>query len=386
MTIKAIAMKEGFDDSGIAIANYVINTGMAILFNQDWEGEMEGWTFVTVEGNKPWTIGTYAGNKYASVNGYNDNVDNEQWCISPAFNLDEHAGQNITLSFMNATKFEGPALELCFSNDYDGQDPTTATWQPLSYIASEGNYTWTESGDISLNAFSGTDCYIGFKYISTVSKSAAAWEIDDILLTADMSNEPYLSATPNALTGFQSIVDNGPSGAQTFVLTGGNLPPAPGGETGGVTLTVNNHFEISLDGVNYTNSSLTIPDVVGTLEPTTVYVRLNGLMLGHYEGIITIEDFVEITVALSGDVVFDTGVNDDLAENVKVWNCNNEIMIENNSDSPLNMAVYNILGQAVMTKTIATGSINMAHNLSSGLYIITLSNSQGSISTKMVVK
>ena len=386
MTLKAFATKEGFDDSGIATANYVINTGLVVILNQDWEGEMDGWTFVTVEGNKPWSIGTYGGNKYAYANGYSDDVDNEQWCISPAFNLDNYAGQNVVLTFRNATKFDGPALELYFADDYDGQDPTSASWQPLSYIQSEGNYVWTESGEISMNAFSGTACNIGFKYISTASKSAAAWEIDDIMMTADMNDDPYLSVTPNALSGFEYIVDNGPSDAQTFVLTGGNLPPAPGGETGSVTLTVNHHFEISLDGVTFTNNSLTIPDVVGTLAPTTVYVRLNGLMLGHYEGVVTIEDFVETTVALSGDVVFDADVNEMLAENVKVWNRDNEIMIENNSGNTVNMVVYNILGQPVMSKSIATGSMILSHHLMSGMYVVTLSNNQGTVSTKIVVR
>ena len=90
----------------------------------------------------------------------------------------------MTLTFRNATKFEGPALELYFSDDYDGQDPTAASWQPLEYIASEGNYTWTESGEISLDGFEGSNCYIGFRYISTLEDGAAAWEVDDILLSA----------------------------------------------------------------------------------------------------------------------------------------------------------------------------------------------------------
>ena len=385
MTLKAIAMKEGFDDSNIATANYVIMTGLVIILDQDWEGEMDGWTFVTVEGNKPWTIGQYAGNKYANANGYNDDVDNEQWCISPVFNLNEYANQNVTLTFRNATKFEGPALELYFTNDYDGQDPTTATWQPLSYIASEGNYVWTESGEISLNAFSGTMCNIGFKYISTVSKSAAAWEVDDILLVANMSDEPYLTATPNALSGFYHEINAGPSEAQTFVLTGGNLPPVPGSNTGSVTLTVNSYFEISLDGEEY-STQLTIQDVIGTLEPTTVYVRLNGEEIGEYEAEITIEDYVTTTVSLSGTVDDVNSVTENLAGYVNAWSYDNQIMIENNCGNTLQMVVYNVLGQPVMGKTIATGSMVLTHNLTSGMYIITLSNNQGMVSTKMVVR
>ena len=266
MTLKAIAMMEGYENSGIATANYVVITDVIIIFNQDWEGEMNGWTFVTVEGNKPWTIGTYNGNKYANANGYNDDVDNEQWCISPAFNLNNYEG--VKLSFMNATKFDGPALELFFSNDYDGQDPTAATWQPLEFTMSEGNYTWTESGEISLDGFSGAICYIAFKYTSTIADGAAAWEVDDIVLSA---------------------------------------------------------------------SSF-------------------------------------------------TSVNETEKMNVMVWNRTHEIVVDNHSGDDLVMVVYNLLGQPVMSNRIATGSNCVAHNLSDGLYLVTLRNAQGMMTVKIVVR
>lgn len=269
MTIKAIAMMEGYDGSGIATANYVIMNGVVILLDQDWEGEMNGWTFVTIEGNKPWTIGTYGGNHYANANGYGDDVDNEQWCISPAFNLNEAPYVNVTLTFMNATKFDGPALELYFSNDYDGQDPTAASWEPLEYIASEGNYTWTESGEISLDAFSGNNCYIAFRYISTIEEGAAAWEVDDIMVTAE----------------------------------------------------------------------------IGT-------------------GVITAE----------------------ASFNVDVWNNSNELMIENGSDETLNVMVYNLVGQPVLSETVATGSNVIRHNLAEGVYIVRIANGKEMKGVKVLVR
>lgn len=266
MTLKAIAMLEGYENSGIATANYVVITDMIIIFNQDWEGEMDGWTFVTVEGNKPWTIGTYSGNHYANANGYNDDVDNEQWCISPAFNLNSYEG--VTLTFMNAMKFTGPDLELYFSNDYDGQDPTAASWEPLEFTMSTGNYTWTESGEISLDGFNGTNCYIGFRYISTLEAGAAAWEIDDIVLSA-----------------------------------------------------------------------------------TSI-----------------------------------TGVDEFDAMDVNLWNHGNEIFVENNTNGNLQMMVFDILGQQVLAKTITEGSVRFSHNLTNGLYIVTLQNGKEQMTGKIIVR
>jgi len=267
MTLKAIAMMEGYENSGIATATYEVNTELIVIFNQDWEGEMNGWTFVTVEGNKPWTIGTYSNNQYAMANGYGDDVDNEQWCISPAFNLNNYL--DVTLTFRNATKFDGPALELYFANDYDGQDPTAASWQPLEFNMSEGNYVWAESGEISLDGFSGTNCNIAFRYISTIDDGAAAWEIDDILLTA-------------AEEGF-------------------------------------NVNEVSLMEVN-------------------------------------------------------------------LWNAGNEIAVENNTDSTLQMVVFDVLGQQVLAKTIASGSVRFSHNLNKGMYIVTLVNGNESKAGKIIVR
>ncbi len=270
MTIKAIAMMEGYDNSAIATASYVIMGDVDIILSQDWEGEMDGWTFVTIEGNKPWVVNEHNGNHYANANGYGDDVDNEQWCISPAFDLSNRDERNVTLTFKNAMKFNGPALELYVSDDYDGQDPTAATWEPLEYIASEGNYTWTESGEISLNAYAGaSNCYIGFRYLSTIDEGAASWEIDDILIVAD-----------------------------------------------------------------------------------------------KYDNVITHEASL----------------------NVEVWNSYNALMIANDSDSKLDVVVYNLVGQPVLSETVATGTSTIRHDLVEGVYIVRVANGKEMKGIKVVVR
>ncbi len=270
MTIKAIAIMEGYDNSAIATASYVIMGDVDIILSQDWEGEMDGWTFVTIEGNKPWVVNEHNGNHYANANGYGDDVDNEQWCISPAFDLSNRDERNVTLTFKNAMKFNGPALELYVSDDYDGQDPTAATWEPLEYIASEGNYTWTESGEISLNAYAGaSNCYIGFRYLSTIDEGAASWEIDDILIVAD-----------------------------------------------------------------------------------------------KYDNVITHEASL----------------------NVEVWNSYNALMIANDSDSKLDVVVYNLVGQPVLSETVATGTSTIRHDLVEGVYIVRVANGKEMKGIKVVVR
>lgn len=297
LTIKAIAMKEGYENSNVASAEYTIILGAVTIFSQDWEGDMNGWTFVTVEGSKPWTIGQNSGNHYANANGYNGGV-NEQWCISPAFSLNVYS--NASLLFRNAKNYTGPDMQVFFSNNYDGENPVTATWVELEYIMSTGSYTWVESGSIDLANFTGDECYIGFKYTSTETE-AAAWEIDDITLMG-FTTDPYLTVTPTSLNGFTHVVGEGPSASQTFVLTAGNISPAPGGTTGSINVSVYSPFEISLDNEDY-DDAIFFEDITN-LEPTTIYVRMNGTEIGQYTESVNIyaSSGNEATVTLSGTV------------------------------------------------------------------------------------
>ncbi len=301
VTIWAYAEKDGYNDSPVASATYTIQMGVVTIFNQDWEGEMNGWTFVTVEGNKPWTVSQYQGNHYAYANGYNGGV-NEQWCISPGFNMQDYG--EVYLTFRNAKNYTGPDLELKYSTNYDGVDPTTATWWTFDFNKSPGSYTWVESGEIpiSITPYPAHDCYIAFKYTSTETE-AAAWEVDDIMLVGT-SYVPNLTVTPSSLSGFTHVVGEGPSASQHFTLSGVNIGPAPGGSTGSIIIqSSENEFEVSLDNETF-SWQVDIDGINGTLEPTPVYVRMNGPAVGQYTG--TIEIYAsssdEATVSLSGTV------------------------------------------------------------------------------------
>ncbi len=181
MTIWAYAAKEGYNDSPIVSAEYVIQADNSIILSQNWEGDWDGWTAVSIEGEASWSINQYAGNRYAYINGYNHGA-NTDWLISPVFNIDGF--NDVELTFRTARNYTGTEIEVFFSNDYDGQNPATATWIPLSCNLSMSSWTWVESGVIDLSGFSGTNCYIGFKYMCDESQ-AAGWEVDDILLVGD---------------------------------------------------------------------------------------------------------------------------------------------------------------------------------------------------------
>ena len=360
-TVKAFAVKDGFTPSETAEATYTIQSSVAV-FNQDWEGEMHGWTFVDVEGEMSWTVAQYQGNHYAYANGYNHGA-NIDWCISPAFDLGDYI--NPVLNFRTAMKFTGNDLEVYFSNNYNGTDPTTATWTQLSCALSQGNYNWVESGDIDLSGFNGSNCYIGFKYTCTES-AAAAWEVDDITLSSQ-TTIPSITATPIALSGFSYIVGNGPSAEQSFTVSGLNL-------TANLTIEGRTDFEISLtQGANFNaQSTITLTPSNGTVEQTTIYVRMKaGLTIGEYEDDILIAstgaDEVEVTCIGSvlelpepgGDYVHITDVNA-LSDGIKVilaarysQNANAYLAIGNTLDSgKLNTTECTINGEALPSSIV----------------------------------
>ena len=300
MTIWAYAVMEGYNDSSVASATYTIQNGgtaVVTIFNQDWEGEMNGWTFVDVEGEMSWTVAQYSGNHYAYANGYNHGA-NEDWCISPSFNLD--AISNPVLSFRTAKNYNGPDLEVYFSNEYDGQNMDPNQWQQLDgYALSPGSWTWTESGDIDLGSFSGSSCYIGFKYTSE-ENSAAGWEVDDIMLVGQTSTtSPVVTVTPLTLTGFTYVEGEGPSAAQSFTISGINL-------SGDITVTPDTNYEISqTSGSGFTQNSITLTPIGGNVEDIIIYVRLKaGLSVGDYNENITITcpDVDVIQVVCNGTV------------------------------------------------------------------------------------
>ena len=340
LTIWAYAEKEGYNNSMVVNAEYIIVEGIVILFEQDWEGDWNGWTEVSVLGEPQWTIGSYSGNHYAYANAYQQGAT-EDWLISPAFDLNAHP--DAILNFVTAKNYNGPDLEVYFSNDYDGQDPTNATWQLIECPISGGSWNWVASGDLNLSAYSGSNCYIGFKYTST-DDQAAGWEVDDIILYAGgvAPTDPYLIATPNSLSGFVSFDGQGPSEPQTFVLEGGNLLPLPGGG-GVVTLALGDliptYFEMSLDGETYVSNYLTIElDETMTLEPTTIYVRMNAPEIGTYNATIIIENTIDVytEVTLSGEVLSNDQPTIDAFMPMYIQGNNGS----NNSRVPVAIAVY----------------------------------------------
>ncbi len=81
------------------------------------------------------------------------------------------------------------------------------------------------------------------------------------------------------------------------------------------------------------------------------------------------------------------GVEEQLEANVTIWNTGNEFIIENGDNAKYAMTVYNVMGQQMMQHQINAGSTErISHNLAKGVYVISLQNSQNTVSAKVIVR
>ena len=141
-----------------------------------------GWTTQKVEGCKDWKVESRGGKTYAVMSNYDGTnyIKSDVWLISPAVDLSSSTAPILT--FKNACNYDGDAIKIKISVDYDGHStPSTATWSNLPANLSPGNWSWVSSGDIDLSAYKSQKVYIAIEYIGSDS-SGKTWEIDNIYI------------------------------------------------------------------------------------------------------------------------------------------------------------------------------------------------------------
>ncbi len=155
----------------------------------DYENvSIPGWRNEAVVGTRMWQGKSFNDNKYAQSTGYNSGLDAiETWLITPP--VINTSGDKI-LSFKSAMAYwahqdDHKPLTVMASTNYDGTNFETADWTVLDVTiadAGSGDYTWVESGDISLADFTG-NVTIAFKYVGSDTESTSI-QIDDVMINS----------------------------------------------------------------------------------------------------------------------------------------------------------------------------------------------------------
>ncbi|MCB0642855.1 MAG: choice-of-anchor J domain-containing protein [Phaeodactylibacter sp.] len=164
-------------------------SGQVVLHEEAFDGSLGSWTSYNALGPQTWQAESYQDREYAYINGYSGGaIDNEDWLISPAVNLDEYDDE--VLSFENAANFDGPDVQLVYALDYDGvSDPTATTWYSLSdqINLSPGDYEFVES-EVDLSSIAGSSVHFAFVYQSSTGDGARSVEIDNFMVQAELSS------------------------------------------------------------------------------------------------------------------------------------------------------------------------------------------------------
>ena len=162
-----------------------------ILESENFDADWGGWTRVNVLGEQEWSrdntfgIGNTACAKMTGNSG-GANYANEDWLISPSMDFTTCTDQIFTFFSAVGYSTSEPQLTVHISTDYDGHNPSTATWTKLNPIlaTSPPNLAWTNSSAVDVSDFTGDNVHVAFVYICGTDP-AETWEIDNIMISGE---------------------------------------------------------------------------------------------------------------------------------------------------------------------------------------------------------
>ncbi len=161
-------------------------------FSENYNGgDLSGVQTISVTGDEAWEWdSSSSGYNYAGMSGFGGDTGNEDWLITPQLDLTGRNAGTTTLrlrqvlAFLDAPTVVGTDIAVRISTDYNGTDPSTATWTDLTaqfdqFPTGSGADFGQYESQVSLAAWEGQQVYIGFYYRSTLDNSAL-WRVIDI--------------------------------------------------------------------------------------------------------------------------------------------------------------------------------------------------------------
>lgn len=183
--IKAIAAGDDTYEEGAAQYTLTVRASSVTLpYSTDFKSGLGDWISIATTGTAQWESDAQYG---ARISGYinNKNTESEVYLISPVV-----TANNIILNFSTWFNYDGNALELLYSTDYNPStmQPTDATWNDITENAvwPTATYKWEESGNIELKDLT-SPIRFAFRYTST-TEGASTWEITDLSIKEGVSS------------------------------------------------------------------------------------------------------------------------------------------------------------------------------------------------------
>ncbi|MFT3752660.1 MAG: hypothetical protein QM800_07220 [Paludibacter sp.] len=184
-------------------------------------------------------------------------------------------------------------------SDYEISTGTTYQSTPITLTPAGGTLSST-----TINVRMKLGLGVG-SHVQNVVVSSTGATSQNVLCSGTVNPAATIYNDNSILSGFVYATGAGPSGAQTFKVSGTNL-------TDPIVLTPQANYEISSDGSVYystttSTKSISIAPSGGTVNSTTIYVRLKaGLAVGSYNLVsilLTSTGAITKSVSCSGSVV-----------------------------------------------------------------------------------
>lgn len=203
--------------------------------NEDFEAgtdrenvALSGWTNYMETGKKAWIFKSYNNNRYAEFSSYQSNEQNIAWLITPYLELESMTEPVLTFS-VGIRNYNANCLQVLVSEDYNGADPTSATWKDITnnFCVDYQSGETVLAGALDLSAYRDKRINIAFKYTgSGVAPLATTTCRIDNVKVADgtliqlnvIASEDFETAEkdqPLNIAGWQNIAETG-----TYTWTG----------------------------------------------------------------------------------------------------------------------------------------------------------------------
>lgn len=292
VTIKAIAIKDGLEDSDVATATYTYGRQFELATSSTTL--VEGDEIVIMDGNSAYAMA-------AQNTIYRDRTDVGISVVGTTLTVGTSSPAQII-----ELEESGTANQWLFKvNEYQYLYSGTSNHLKTQDLRKEGeeitgNSKWTYSIDASDNA---TITSQGANTISNIiryNKTSGqerfscygAGAQQPIKIYYYHNSNPYVRYYPDEFKTFQYAVGYGPSLAQALEIKGYNL-------NGNLTVTCPSGYELSTDAHTFAASNLTLTAVNNKVH-TTIYIRLAaGKSTGDYNA----------TLAISGGGITTTNVS-----------------------------------------------------------------------------
>jgi hypothetical protein len=270
-------------------------------FTEIFDGNLGDFYPFSKTGDQIWIASSYSSGtytKFAKMSGYSGgNKENEDWLISPEFTPASASG--ITLTFASATNYNGPALQLKYSTNYDGfSAPSTATWTDITgsaaWPAEASSFVWVESGNVSIAG--ATPVRFAFVYTST-TEAAATWEVANVnVVNSAASATPTITVTEISVPEMSANV--GKTDTETITVSGVNL-------TDNIILTIS-----GANADQFSVSPSSIEPVSGTVTDASVTITYSPTVEGNHVAVLTLSSTgaEDVSLNLSGSATV-SGLN-----------------------------------------------------------------------------